>query len=386
MKRTVITLDFMRFFAALAVVAYHFAFYGAVEKGPGGIGEILAGRVDFPNAGAFASWGWVGVYVFFVISGFVILMSAQGKTLFEFAVGRFVRIYPALIVFTTLSLLVLIYFSEVYWVDLVMRWGRALVLYPRGPWIDGAIWTLTIEAIFYCLIGLLLLSGLIGRAVTFAMIYLAVTSAFWLLVGVDLYASFGIGSKYVFPVASAYSSKAILLTTGQFFSLGMLLYDRFVNGNKRLESFFIGLAVCQGALAIYVFALRSPAVTVAGHSPLVPVLVWLAVILACIAATSFERTRLPSPLWRRLARKLGLLTYPVYLANQILGAATIVLFLNFGLGAIGATWLAFGAIIILSWVFSEYVEPSIRRWMQSVIAPARGRGDVERQDEFKEAV
>ena len=40
-------------------------------------------------------FGWIGVQIFFVISGIVIANSAQSATPFRFAVSRFLRLYPA---------------------------------------------------------------------------------------------------------------------------------------------------------------------------------------------------------------------------------------------------------------------------------------------------
>jgi peptidoglycan/LPS O-acetylase OafA/YrhL len=42
-----------------------------------------------------AHQGWTGVYLFFLISGFVICMSAWGRSVGQFAASRITRLFPA---------------------------------------------------------------------------------------------------------------------------------------------------------------------------------------------------------------------------------------------------------------------------------------------------
>ena len=74
-----IALDLVRFLAALAVVLYH---YTAV-------------RNSFEMLSAITRFGYLGVPLFFIISGYVITLSAKNRSAAEFAISRFVRLYPA---------------------------------------------------------------------------------------------------------------------------------------------------------------------------------------------------------------------------------------------------------------------------------------------------
>ncbi|GMA87194.1 hypothetical protein GCM10025868_24440 [Angustibacter aerolatus] len=81
-------LDGLRFVAALAVVLYHFT----------GIRSTHWGTTDptpFGPLSAVTRYGFLGVPLFFFISGFVILMTAWGRDVPHFAASRVGRLFPA---------------------------------------------------------------------------------------------------------------------------------------------------------------------------------------------------------------------------------------------------------------------------------------------------
>jgi peptidoglycan/LPS O-acetylase OafA/YrhL len=58
-----------------------------------------------------AQYGFLGVPVFFAISGFVIAYSAEGRTPVGFAIARFSRIYPTFVLCMTLTFAVTVVFG-----------------------------------------------------------------------------------------------------------------------------------------------------------------------------------------------------------------------------------------------------------------------------------
>jgi exopolysaccharide production protein ExoZ len=72
---------------------------------------IFGNVVHFHPLAQFTWFGWVGVEVFFVISGFVITNSARGASPIEFLKGRVLRLYPAAWICATLSLFALIFIA-----------------------------------------------------------------------------------------------------------------------------------------------------------------------------------------------------------------------------------------------------------------------------------
>src|SRR4051794_6198061 len=78
-------LDALRFIAAAAVVAFHFT----ARQSPAWEGPAPEA---FDAVGPLTSYGRLGVALFFVISGFVILMSSWGRDLPHFVASRVGRL------------------------------------------------------------------------------------------------------------------------------------------------------------------------------------------------------------------------------------------------------------------------------------------------------
>ena len=146
-------LDLVRCAAAFLVLFYHFTYASWM---PGGTAQAASlGVAEFKEVSWFSSAGWVGVQIFFVISGFVIAQSAEEKTARQFGIGRIRRLFPSILICASVTALVAFAFDVWSADSLARRYFATLVLWPVGPWIDGVYWTLTIEAMFYAAIFLL---------------------------------------------------------------------------------------------------------------------------------------------------------------------------------------------------------------------------------------
>ncbi|HDG8064592.1 TPA: acyltransferase, partial [Klebsiella quasipneumoniae subsp. similipneumoniae] len=140
-------LDLTRWFAALAVVIFHY-FYMVSDV-----------RNDYPYAQCFIKYAYLAVQLFFIISGFVIFMSVDNKKgPFVFLTSRFIRLYPAYIisVFLTFAFVYLIPIS--YPFDFNDFFGNLTMIpsllgsKPANP----AYWSLAIEIFFYLYVFILL--------------------------------------------------------------------------------------------------------------------------------------------------------------------------------------------------------------------------------------
>src|SRR6202035_4696902 len=125
--------------------------WACVSIGHPGFERTVAADVLYPSAADFTWFGWVGVEIFFVISGFVIANSASKSSPVEFLIGRALRLYPAVWICATATLIVLV-FAHGSSSEFVRPYIRAMLIYPRGPWIDGIYWTLATEIVFYALV------------------------------------------------------------------------------------------------------------------------------------------------------------------------------------------------------------------------------------------
>jgi peptidoglycan/LPS O-acetylase OafA/YrhL len=199
-------LDALRGLAAMAVVLFHYT-VRYFELFPG---QALPFR---------AVYGSFGVEVFFGISGFVILMTLErSRTATDFLVSRFSRLYPAYWVCIAVTMAVLQAFPlpgrEVSWsqalVNLTM-WQEVL----RVPHVDGVYWSLQIELIFYCMMLLLFVAGLLNHARAALVVWLSISIVAQL-----------VALSVVRPVPY-FVERYLLLAHCAFFSIGAAAYLDF---------------------------------------------------------------------------------------------------------------------------------------------------------------
>lgn len=141
-------LDPLRFIAAYGVLLYHYSIYlthhGALE-------EVF-------------KYGYLGVNFFFLLSGFVIMASAQNRSAFQFAYARALRIYPTFVLCLLFTLAVVYLLSDDRF-SLLQIVSNASILndYLGIANIDGVYWTLQAELKFYGCVFLLIMVGVIHQ-------------------------------------------------------------------------------------------------------------------------------------------------------------------------------------------------------------------------------
>lgn len=147
----------LRGLAALSVMFFHFRWN--LNSTYPGIGDMLFG------------WGATGVDLFFLISGFVITLSAK-KTVpgvrgaLNFLKGRALRILPAYYIILLITFFLSGAMSTFHYPDKTLNFISALIFQPiyqyNGPfYLDdsgmyGIRWTLNYELYFYIIVGLLI--------------------------------------------------------------------------------------------------------------------------------------------------------------------------------------------------------------------------------------
>jgi peptidoglycan/LPS O-acetylase OafA/YrhL len=291
-------LDLLRVLAITGVIAFHFLF-SAISRG-------RTPNVTFSPISDWARYGYLGVELFFMITGFVIVQSVANLNFTEFLKKRFVRLYP------------------MYWIALLLIfiistfgiWGRRgplaetlyynLTMFPTAfnqPWMDSAHWFMEKQLQFYLVVAAILLLKA-GKQIENIFIWWALVGCFWDLLNFD---SFGIW----------YCSGFFGLIAG-----GAIINTVRMNGFSQFR--------IAGLLASFIWAIKSRVDSVAwldanrgeGHSGIVIGVVVTVIYLLMMLTWSSRITNL-SIGWATMA---GALSYPIYLIHNRLGGLAIARF------------------------------------------------------------
>lgn len=156
-------LDGLRAIAIIWVAIYHFFYFWA----PAGGGDPILPYGDMLAWVPLADVGGFGVYLFFMVSGFVIMMTLERTAkLMHFAVRRSARIFPTLMLCGCITWLVGSAigpesFERGIWEFLLSIFSLPpenvgpIFGQPDWQWLDGAYWSLWVELRFYAVIGVL---------------------------------------------------------------------------------------------------------------------------------------------------------------------------------------------------------------------------------------
>lgn len=312
-SRHIVLLDLIRFTAALLVLVYHDAFHSFGDLP--GWHTVLA---------PYASAGWIGVPIFFVLSGFVIAFSAEKATPTTFVKSRVLRLYPAVWICSSFTF-VLLWFERGWSKTLLHAWLNALALFPLGPIIDGSYWTLRVEMSFYVCIFLLLFFGCFHLVGQFVTLLSAVSS-------VLLFAGLAIDRGWWHPNNAARSipdfllnsrwARLFLIDHAPHFATGVLLWLILTHGSTLFRVVALALSLIGATLSIRLEWIDAVKSTQAPYLLLACLLIWLVGIVAIFLSVRYNDQILPAlgSEWATRFRTLGLVTYPLYLLHQDIGA------------------------------------------------------------------
>jgi peptidoglycan/LPS O-acetylase OafA/YrhL len=313
-------------------------------------------------------WGWVGVEIFFVISGFVIANSANGSTPFRFLRSRMERLYPAVWICATISALVWLISGAEPVRNVVAEYLHTITLWPLGAWVDAPYWTIACEIVFYALVFLLLLGRSFHRLEKFAIAVVIISSVFW-----ALYLAVTLSHTAVPPLMMFFVSGAgnmLPIYYGPFFGLGMLMW---VWRRKGLST--PGVVAVMAALALGVvetIGINSVSTALdeiyAGSLDFlrfVRPFVWLGAVGILFVSSAYPASETMAPAKLRVLRNIGLATYPLYLLHFALGVWTLRLLTGSGLAALPSFILVIAFLCTLSLVITIYGEPALRGFIRT---------------------
>ena len=315
-KLPIAGLDIIRFFAAFLVMAHHLAFWSWAVPYEATANSITNGLPAFPSLTWLSWFGAVGVDIFFVLSGFVIVYSA-GRDSRSFARSRVLRLVPGALVSASLSAVTLLTLNKMPAWSVVTRYLRSIFFAPYGPWIDGVYWTLGIEIVFYATIFGLLKTASVERLRLVLYPIGIVSSAFWLLsvlFGLNVYIDATFGPAVVRTL------QLLLVYHGNLFAIGGLLWASLLGQRKAADLPLI--ALCVGTAMLHIANDKAWEADVAHSTVAVPILIWATCMVAIVLAVRFNDL-ISRVIPGRFARNIGIATYPLYLINDLIGAVLL---------------------------------------------------------------
>jgi peptidoglycan/LPS O-acetylase OafA/YrhL len=295
-------IDLLRFLASLVVVIYHYAF-----RGPAGGFSAL----PYPLLETPAKYGYLGVELFFMISGFVVLMTAANSArLRDFSISRFVRLYPAFWVCCTITYIATIVFDapqNFTFVQYLFNMTMASDLFGV-PLLDGAYWSLLVEIRFYALVAIVLTFGKICQAQRYLMIWLLVC------IGLEIFRLFPVA--WMPALALHYAQSILIANYAAYFIAGaicFLIWEKGISPNR--------LAVLVGSwgLAIFQSGVIIRKVESENHMTILNRNVVIATLIVFFLVMLLIALRRTGSIANYRWPLLGAISYPLYLLHQHIG-------------------------------------------------------------------
>jgi peptidoglycan/LPS O-acetylase OafA/YrhL len=335
-------IDLLRFIAALAVVFFHYAFRGYAANG--------LSVMPYPLLAPVAKYGYLGANLFFMISGFVILMTAEQGNLRSFVASRVVRLYPAFWVCCTITFIVTLFLGSPRFTATLSQYLANMTMlsgYAGVDWIDGSYWSLFVEVKFYALVCVVLV---MRRMRDVELILVG-----WLLLSI-------VGEYW----PNKYLRYFLILDYSAYFIAGATCFLIWSRGRSIARSgvvlLCLWLALFQSGKAVANMREHYNVEVETWVSGALITLLFVVMVLVALRATgAFGRTR-----WV----VAGALTYPLYLIHQNVGYMVF----NAAYPTVNAHvlfWGTFAAMLAAAYAVHVHVE----RRLAPVLTHAIGRVD-----------
>lgn len=333
-------LDLMRFFAAAAVVVYHYTYHFSSPS-----------DTSLSLLESFSRHGYLGVELFFMISGFVILWSASNRSARRFVRARALRLYPEFWLSVLLSAAIFLVVPGGFGEDLSLKsLAVNFTMVPQylgAPYVDGVYWTLGVEIKFYVLVFGLILLNQIRHVETWLLAWIAVFTA-------ASFADVGgvIRSLIIFPY-------------GSFFAAGGLFFLVHESGwsPKRAAAAVICLLLCcYHAVDGMVGFIDSAHITPVARFATIGAIVAMFAVFAAVVGKQIGLQ------YARGFATVGALTYPLYLLHN---TGKEIFFYGFsGLNEAVRVLLAMAFSLALSYAVyragTRLVQPALKRFLDTV--------------------
>lgn len=335
-------LDIVRFLAAFWVVLTHY----------GHIGPYLGLTGYQPNEGVvavFLQFGYLGVPIFFILSGFVIAHVSTGIHPLKFMSNRILRLMPAFWSCMTISLLLITILSDTHVLNIEL-WLANLFLLPQAfglPFVDGVYWTLVLEFVFYVWVFILLLSGIFHK-------HLLKICAVWLAI------SF---ANNLYFENRALELLFITYYTGAFVS-GLVMWHAKQKRWTLSHVLLMMIACTSLSQGIEHLGIQSQLANFNNQPDLLTSIICAIFSISVVSLGIYGKNL---PIKRSFAVTLGAISYPLYLIHQEVGYLVLQVFADLGLEPLYASICVIALAIIISYIIHVMLEKPMRLALKAIL-------------------
>lgn len=328
-------LDSLRGIAALVVLIFHFS--------------LLQ-----PNLLAFTKFGVTGVDLFFIISGFVIIMSLERIQFgYQFVINRFSRLYPTYWTSVIFTFVIICINKSFFGFESQNSLPTSDFLYNLTMFqyyfgvkdLDGPYWTMIIEMLFYIVMGYLFLTKSLKSAVA-------------ILIPLILLGTVLTEFHWFQPFSMAYFKNFPLAQSLPLFVSGILFYRLFTKDKRMLLNIFLIIG-CY-FLQVLLFTKVGRANYYISHPEYKAV---LAIYFGLFFLFVFGKLRF---IVNRTTLFLGKISFALYLIHQYFS----IYFLIPNLQKIGINYyvaaflIALPACILIATGITFFIEKPVGKWIK----------------------
>jgi len=342
------SLDGLRGVAIFLVLTFH-----AYARGPADLPWVATGAYTY-----LFKLGFLGVDLFFLISGFVIYMTLEKCSSFkEFIVRRWLRLFPAMLIATILVYATSFFLTErpngeIQFTDLFsglffIEEGilNKLQSYVHIKAIEGAFWSLFVEVKFYFIFGALYFYKK-STALRNLVILFSVSCVFVVVEKIVPSLASGICDKIFFNILS--------LRYFGWFSVGAFLYKAHISKER---TFIYAASALMIPTTLIMFGAD---LTLGIACAVVYLIFYLALYNQFVSRVLSSQAFLFA----------GFVSYPLYLIHEnAMVALTIKTHRQFDfIPGFMTPWPAILLLVLLAYLIAKYLEPQTRSLLRAWIS------------------
>jgi len=309
--------------------------------------------MSYPWIIPVAKYGYLGVQLFFMISGFVIFMSAADATVRSFIASRAARLYPAFWACCSITFVMIMLIDDKRFPVDFMTYLQNMTMFSEflgAPSVDGAYWSIFVEIRFYILVTIILALRQMHNAEYFI--------AAWLVYAAKV-AFFGGHGNLSTYLVSGYAS---------FFIAGASLYMVWKHGFSTLRTLTIA-----GAFFVANYQALKQAEMLTGVFKLEvnPVIV-IMIISSFFLVMTLSAIRKTGVIGRLDWSSAGALTYPLYLIHQVAGFMLFNLLYD-KVNIHVLFWGVIASMLLVAFLVNKLIEKPLSPVLRSMLQPRKTR-------------